>query len=176
MRGTFYLFEHDLVCVLSSASWPWHVSFLVLEGLHHLNGLLSIITASMTLAKTQPRLLSQGAQAGACVTRHNSNWFRQLRRNKCSINQVGVWRIMTHALDDYRHWINERVLRGLIVCIDLDWSSHFCVTLRVSGTPWDTLYILCDSPCKVKVLGCQSLVVWVNQLYRWGLRALHEFM
>lgn len=38
-------------------------------GLHHLNGLLSVITASVTLAKTLPRLLIQGARAAAGTRR-----------------------------------------------------------------------------------------------------------
>lgn len=37
-------------------------------GLHHLNGPLSIITASVTLGKTQPRLLIQGVGVAAPVT------------------------------------------------------------------------------------------------------------
>lgn len=42
-------------------------------GLHHFNGPLSIITASVTLAKTQPRLSTQGVEAEACFTGHNSS-------------------------------------------------------------------------------------------------------
>lgn len=52
-------------------SEPWLVPDT--GGLHHLNGLLSIITVSMTLAKTQSRLLIQGVWAAACITGHNTD-------------------------------------------------------------------------------------------------------
>ena len=62
-----------------------------------LYGLLSIITASVTLAKTQPRLLIQGVRADAWVTGHNGSWFNAWFGGGGGINQAAVQRICNYG-------------------------------------------------------------------------------